>query len=231
MNAWLRTFTLAAAAWLGTSLSAFAAFSVNVTQTSALPAPPATYSSSATNNPGTDLLPGAPQLIFGYDITNSPGSGYYQINGLQFFYANSAVPIQLQVTISESAANLVGAGVPLIGSASFELSGSPANLLDATVTFQGAGTNQIVFPPTAMNTSPQLMQGMTSFTSTGSTGSISSVFNFTLQPFTNATIGNISASNGVGVIRADIASVPAPATALLGLVGVPALALLRRFRR
>jgi hypothetical protein len=223
----LRTKLLATFALLASAAGSQAAFSVTVTQTSALPSPGASYSSSLTNQPSLDILPGAPQLVFGYDITNVPASGYYQINGLQFFYANSAVPISLRVTITETAANLVGNGVSLLGTANYELSGNTGNLLDSTITFQGTGANTIIFPSTTMSNTPVLMSGSTNFTSTGANGQIQSVFNFTLQPFSNATIGDISAS-GFGVIRADIGAVPVPATALLGLFGVPTLAILRR---
>jgi len=103
-----------------------------------------------TNQGLIDILPGNPQqLLFGYDIVNNPANptgGFYKINGLQFFYQNSASPISLRVTITETAANFLASGAALTGSANYELNGTPAagNSLTTSILFQG--TNPLLFP-------------------------------------------------------------------------------------
>ena len=210
---------------------ASAAFSVTVTQTSALPTPAATYSSNLTTQSSVDILSGPQQLLFGYIIGNNPansGGGFYKLDSLQFFYSNSPSPISLQVTITETAANFLATGASLTGFASFEMEGNVGNTLDSGgVTFSGLGSNTINFPSQGMNFSPTLISGTTDFTSLGATGTITSVFNVTLQPFSNATFGDLSGS-GFGSIGVQSSAVPLPATAFLGLFAVPTLAVLRR---
>lgn len=222
---------LGALASVLTATVASAAFTVSVTQTSALPAPPASFGpSSATNQPSIDILPGAPQLFFGYDIVNNPSDplgGSYTINGMQFFYSNSAVPIDLTVTITETAANFIAPG-SLNGVAIFEVSGAPNNTFGANITFSGSGANTINFPVMNTSNTPVLMFDSTNFTSLGATGTITTTFNITLQPFSNMTIGNISGVPFYGFIGVNDSAVPVPATALMGIFAIPVLARLRR---
>jgi hypothetical protein len=217
---------------LATAGLSSATFSITVTPTGG---PSFTaYNSGSTSGSLIDLLDGSPfngaDLILNYNITNSPGSGFFQINSLFFVYQNNPNPISFQVTITESTATYpVGAGNSVVGFTDFGASGNALGSFDSTTTFAGTGANTISFPTGPFTPIASNYSGSTSFISGGTTGAISIQFNVTVPNNSNVSLGANGA--GTGLVGVQNAVVPVPPTAIAGLLAVPVLGAIRRRRK
>lgn len=213
--------------------NAYATFNITVAQTGG-PAF-ATYNTSLTANTIELLSAGGnppfftPGLTLSYSINNNPAGGLFTVNNLLFVYQGVASPVSLQVTLSENAANFVGNGQALTGFGSFLANGNAASSFSNNTTFApGTGGTSINIPLQNFTPISTTYSGSSNFISGAGTGTVSTVFNITITPNSNV---QVSAAGSFGAFGVQSSAVPVPATALLGVLGVPVLAVIRRRRR
>ncbi len=227
----LKTMLMVGVLFVASLGSASAAFNISVVSTGGPGFAPFSSSSTvgAVNVLGGPAF-GFPGLTVNYSITNTaPALGFFNLDLMNLVYQGDPAARSLQITITEDAANFFGSGAGLNGFSTFNHGGDAASSFSHSATFTpGTGANSVSQPLTNFSAGATPLDLQTTFTSNAATGTISAVFNINLAP--NANV-NFLSGGGLGAIGVSQGLVPAPPALLMGFFGVPALALLRRFRK
>jgi hypothetical protein len=221
---------LAVAGMIATASTSSAAFNLTVTNTGGV-AFPAYSSMGATTSGGLiDIFDGnigvGTDLLLNFNITNNPSAPNFTINTLQLLYNNNPGNTSYTISISENAATYPGGpGASLTGFTSYSAVGNVNSTFSSVTTFTGTGANTITFPLVNFSNVSTNYVGSTTFTSLGSPGAI--VLDLLVDHTNNS---NVNFATGQGVVGIQAPAVPVPATAIAGLMAIPALAAIRRRR-